>query len=185
MPSSSIQFHVDPVELLDLLKRWAGEEGLWCVTEVEPRSERVFDYGFPESGTWRRARQFMLRTEPFISQDARRNDFIAANSGCLIVAIGTLAENTLRETYMSAIIGREGPHARWRTAFGRARRELHRGAFLINSEVGRAWSPNHRYSDGAKRLATHGVELLAIAGEDRYEIAEDDSVPQGRPPLLI
>lgn len=177
MPRSSLQFHADPEELVStLLPRWiddAEDVHFLAVTQRPPY--RCASTGKPDISDPERGGMILANLRPIKSIEEKWLQVVDANPNSLTVIIGDLVEGGLRETLMG--MGTDDPAAlsRWRTAFRRARSELQKGAVFVNPIGDRFDTPNHRYSEGALKLARSGVPMLSITGGTTYELNQSSN----------
>jgi hypothetical protein len=165
----SLQFHADPDELLtELLPRWLSDKRVHVA--VEFANERPVRLDALTTATGVGARRVLVGLTPFKALDGPDGEFLRANHGFLVVEPGPLTEAGLRESVIGAITDQPEQRATWRSVLTRARRDLHKGAVLINAMGARFDEPSHLFSDGALALASQGVAMLAIGGGNRYEL---------------
>lgn len=177
MTSLSVQFHADPLEMIQsLVPRWLA--GVECYIALES--------GFPETRrTFLRVGELpsvdsigsvpdalFIRLQPFTSVGARNVEFLGANPGFLVIRPGKLDAEGLHETMMGAVTADAAALRAWRRVITRAKRDFQRGAIAINYRGDRFHQPSHPYTPGALALADTGVPILSLTGSVRYLLGE-------------
>ena len=176
MPSTSLQFHADPREVLDLAAEWSKADGLSVVLErffPQRKAVRVVggDFGaaIDELG---RVDQVVFGLSELSVVDGVETALV--NPDCMVLVVGSLSDKGLRESALGANSSNLAAIAAWRKILGRIRRQLLRGAVLVSwNDDGRYPKPNHRYTSGALALCSAGTAMLAFAGSNTYELGEE------------
>jgi hypothetical protein len=91
--------------------------------------------------------------------------FVEKNVGCLFLTPGPLTRDGLRESALTAVSSDEELIRRWRKLVRNVRAGMHEGATAHNPVTGGTRHvPSHRFTDGARLLASQGIKLLASGG---------------------
>jgi hypothetical protein len=172
-----LQFHAEHDELLDIAQGWIDRDELSVA--VERFYPEYMPVGVPKTMGLRAAvaeaapvKRFCLGRVPlnvdggFITPQ----DFLAINRECLAIALEPVSEDGLRETALATFAADERTLEHWIKLVLELEAAMHRGATAIHSVTGaRVPAPEHRHTPGAHRLAADGVQMLACAGETRFE----------------
>ena len=176
MPSTSLQFHAEPRELLELAAEWSSAENLSVVLErFFPEQMAVavlggdFESAIEELG---HVDQVVFGLDELSVVNGMETP--KANADCLVLVVGKLNGGRLRESALGVNSPNASVVATWREIIGRIKKQLLRGAVLVSwNDGGRHPSPNHRYTSAALELCRTGTEMLAFAGSNSYELGEE------------
>src|SRR5829696_7679776 len=105
MASLRFQFHADESELLALADEWSSESRLAVVVEQFFPSYRpvVVERGIAEAvSQLERVDRVCLDTAPFDVSATSAHEFVTRNMGCLVMSMGQLTDEGLRESALSA-----------------------------------------------------------------------------------
>lgn len=92
-------------------------------------------------------------------------EFLDKNPGSLVIEIGRLSADGLRESCLSARTEDEEAIRTWREVAGKLRKSTRAGAVAVNPMTGAtSFLRNHRFTAGAKALDEHGVVIRPVAG---------------------
>lgn len=167
MPDISIQFHSLPQELVELIRQFSDEAQPRLVSFCKrPFRSETFEVGlldkiFEDPETWR---VVFTAAAPILGGDSSLA-FMDSNPDCLILEIGRLTEAGLGESWLSARTSDAATAARWQLLAKRLRQITKAGALAVNPDTGATSRlRNHRYTDGALRLAQANVPILPGAG---------------------
>jgi hypothetical protein len=123
-----------------------------------------------------RVDRICLDTSPFDVSASGAHEFVTRNMGCLVLSIGQLTDEGLRESALSAVSDSADKMDLWRRLRQNAQARMHKEASVVNPRTGaRAEVPSHRHTHGAHQLAKRGCVMLAVAGTNRFEF--DDMAP--------
>lgn len=179
MPRTSIQFHADPDESIELATRWALEHDLTVVLEqffpdyqmtVSDAAERV-----SENGSRQVDRVALCHGDVDLTASSA-HEFVTRNPGCLFFSIGPRNGDGVRESSLSGTTDDPGTRELWKRLIKGAKTEMHVGATVKNpmSQASNR-APRHLHTRGAHALAEQGVTMLAAAGWNEFvfdDIAE-------------
>ncbi|MDG4823257.1 hypothetical protein O7635_15480 [Asanoa sp. WMMD1127] len=183
-----LQFHAAGPEAVAMVAGWAAELGLEAVLgrlfddRLVPARHGDFE---PALAALPNPDFVLLNRRPLQTGPGMNLSRLAlANPGSLILLLGRLADEGLRESSLGAVADDPADFALWRRLISRARRSMRRGAVVTNPVTQASMVlPSHRYTDEALRLQSAGVIMLAVGGWNTYRLlsvaeAPYDTVPK-------
>jgi hypothetical protein len=178
MPKTSIQFHADPDETIELASRWALEHGLTVVLErffPNYRAVVADQVGGDDGRGGGQVDRVALCMGDVDVTATSAHDFVTRNSGCLFFSIGPRNDDGVRESSLSGATDDPATFELWKRLIKTARAEMHVGA-TVKNPMSRASdrAPRHLHTTGAHALAKRGVTMLAAAGWNEFSF--DDIV---------
>lgn len=100
-------------------------------------------------------------------------EFVSKNQRALVIDVGTLQEGKLRESAIYAKTGEEGDIKMWRDLVADLRKRTHAGLWGLNSSTGaKHFYKQNRYTAAVAREAEHGLQLVPLAGSNRFFVEE-------------
>ncbi len=108
MASLQFQFHAEPSELIALADDWSSESHLAAVVEQFFPTYRplvVESRIAVAASQLERVDRMCLDTSPFDTSATSAHEFVTRNMGCLVLSIGQLTDDGLRESALSAVSG--------------------------------------------------------------------------------
>lgn len=177
MAKINLQFHAEPTELVSqLLPAWL--DGM----PVDLAAERFFPEYQVAAVTKEALRDLQqadvsrvaVSVRPLQLDVGSAADFVRANPDALVVTVGALTAEGLRESALAAWTDDKESLRCWRSVRQRAMNLLRSDAYAVNPASGaRQRAKDHFHSPGAATLAANGIPLLASAGWNRYELSAD------------
>ncbi|MWA07607.1 hypothetical protein F8568_046325 [Actinomadura sp. LD22] len=170
MMKVTLQFHGDRQEICAMAWEWACESGVLLVQErFNPTYQARLvsgvqkGSGSPEFGD--DIHRISLNP-PSVDLSATSSlDFVRRNPDSLFITLGEQSNSILRESFLAAMTDDLSFVALWKKLRERARRSMHKGAWVENTVSGaRSRVVNHYYTEGAKRLVEAGV--IPVGGTD-------------------
>jgi hypothetical protein len=176
MAKTSLQFHGEPTELLEMAAKWARDHQLSMAVEQFWPDARVVPVpdgdlaAIPES---MRVDRVWLSVKP-LDTYGPADEFADRNPDPLVLTLGKLSPDGLEESMAGAVTDDDAIMRVWRKILRKTRSELHKGAAVVNRRTGnRGEYPHHAYTEGALRLARDGVKMLVFSGNaNEYEFYE-------------
>jgi hypothetical protein len=163
----SFQFHATRDELASMTWAWAKEAGVPLVWESAGESgfrlelvspdRQSQDVGVHVSRIWLPARTPNLDV-------TNSGQFMAANADAFSVLLGQETDDFLRESLLGGATSDPAVMKSWRARRRSAVRGTSRGAWVVGATGVRARKDDHRFTPGAKALASAGKRMLALAG---------------------
>jgi hypothetical protein len=168
MADISIQFHALPEELLAFVRQIVADFDLHTVAlrfrpfDASALSKGRLDNCFSDESSYKRL-HFTIG-KPVLPA-AHELDFSDKNPDSLRLDIGTLGEDGLRESWLSARTENLAAIATWKKIAKRLKSLTEQGATAVNPKTGRMGpAKSHRFTEGAKRLEATGIPMLTITG---------------------
>jgi len=173
MPTISMQFHAEPNELMPLLVEGLAQATLLVALRDSPFSiSEIHDEveaarALQDSSV---SEVIMLTGRPDIQGVTSDDDLLRRHPGSLLLEIGRVRPQGLRESWLACKDASVADHARWRKV-GNALRRITIAGCQARDPVSGATSQmrNHRHTAGARSLAAKGVPILPAAGAARLE----------------
>jgi hypothetical protein len=168
MADISIQFFAMPLELLDFVRQFIRENGLYVVRITFPpydaKQVPVDLLADIFTNVERPPELAFTLTSPSIPPKGSQT-FCAQNPDALHLDIGSYDKKGLKESCLSARTANPAALAVWKQIAARLRRITKSGAKLANSETSdtriRKW---YRFTNGAIELHRAGTRLLSLNG---------------------
>lgn len=168
MADISVQLHALPEELLSFVRQIIADFGLHVTAlrfrpfDVSELSESQLDGCFLDDSPYKRLH---FTIEKPVLPVAHELDFGDKNPDNLRLDIGTLSEEGLRESWLSARTGNPGAFATWKKIAKRLKSLTEQGATAVNPKTGGTGPAKwHRFTEGARRLEATGIPMLTITG---------------------
>jgi hypothetical protein len=164
----SIAFHATPVELLEFLREVVSDFNLRVVAmrffpfdAYEVRFDQLPTVFSAEP----RVYQLGLTLDPPNLPAVSNRDFGENNPARLRFDIEIPTEAGLRQCWLTCRTSRFDAAMTWKEVAKRLKAITRTGVVAVNRDTGEAVPvASHRYTDGAKRLADSGIEMLPSAG---------------------
>jgi hypothetical protein len=168
MADISVQFHALPEELLSFVRQIVVDFGLYVVAlrfrpfDSSELSESQLDDCFSDKSPYKRLHFTVGKP---VLPVAHELDFGDKNPDSLRLDIGTLGEDGLRESWLSARTENPAAIAMWKQIAKLLKSLTEQGATAINPKTGGIGpAKGHRFTEGAKRLEATGIQMLTITG---------------------
>lgn len=168
MADISIQFHAMPEELRAFVRQIVADFDLLVVAlrfrpfDASELSGGQLDGCFSDDSPYKRL-HFTLG-KPILPV-AHELDFGDKNPDSLRLDIGTLDEDGVRESWLSARTENPAAITKWKKIAKRLKTITEQGATAINPKTGGVGPvKSHRFMEGAKRLEATGTPMLTITG---------------------
>ncbi len=181
MADISIQFHATSAELRAFVRQIVADFDLHIVAlrfrpfDASELSGGLLDGCFSDDSPYKRL-HFTLG-KPMLPV-AHELDFGDKNPDSLRLDIGTLDDDGITESWLSARTENPASIAKWKIISKRLKAITERGATAINPKTGGMGpAKNHRFTDGAKWLEATGTPMLTITG-----IVMKPGLPASEPP---
>lgn len=176
MPKISVQFHALPEEIIDYVKVWSKEFGLFIVIiELNPSFtvNLITDEEYKNNELCNARRICLYLKNPDLNQRSY-SEFLNKNPDCLSVAIGKYSENKLEES----IIGTQTQNTEslkiWKKIVKKFNANTLSGAWVINPyNKAKAFYKEHRYTESAKKLFKEGVNIVPVDGWNKYFLCHE------------
>lgn len=107
-------------------------------------------------------------SKPELGEFAQK-DFFGVNKNCILVEIGRLSENGLKQSAISTMTNDEFTYDFAKKIIRRLKSITKAGVATVNTESGaRAVSRTFRYTVGAEKLQNEQILMLAYAGGNKH-----------------
>ncbi|WP_406698140.1 hypothetical protein V5E97_04710 [Singulisphaera sp. Ch08] len=168
MADISINFHALPQELLSFLRQIAADFGLHIVAlnyrpfDAHKVPHNQLDNYFTLDSPYRR---FHLSLGEPVLPVKHELDFGDQNPNSLRLDVGTLNENGLEESWLSARTHSTTDIATWKKIARRLKGLTVEGATAFNPKTGLSGpSKKRRFTEGALKLVSAGTTMRSITG---------------------
>lgn len=175
MAKISLQFHAEPDEIVEFARSWAEGMQLQVAGKeigaewVEPIAAKDLR---PDSPAVAGVNLLYLAPAAAVLEASTSEEFHRRSPGALTIHIGERSADALRESFLGAITEKDAELTLWRRIRRQAVDSMRKGAWVVNPlSNARHEYKYHYYTEGAMRLASHGVRMLAIAGWNEYEFS--------------
>ena len=109
-----------------------------------------------------------------ISND--HNEFIKMQDNNLVIEIGKINENIIKESTIQ-IFSTTEIDSDWKRIINKFKKNLLRGAWVLNPyNNAREYYKNHMYTNNARLAYEKGVEICPIAGWNLYELTNEQKI---------
>jgi len=163
----SIEFHATEQELAEWLMQWCRGDGISLVAMTfQPFSvKEVKSAEVPVVLRDPNVRRLCLfASQPKLDIQSKL-EFERANDDELVLDVGRVSEEGLRESWLACRSDTPDALAKWRRIVKDLKAKTHAGVTAINRQNGvSAFYKSHRYSQGAKELEDAGTPILPIQG---------------------
>jgi hypothetical protein len=173
MPDVLVQFHADPSELINLAANWLQVDSVHMTTiQMQPFVASEVHNVSDLEAKWP-VPILSLTAWPPDLRATSWGEFLKRNTGALMLEVGKLDADGLRESSLSSRCGDEAVAQVWKR-FASQLRAITRAGVWVSTEDGehRQFYRNHRYTNGAKRLQASGIRILPVAGNTVIHLGE-------------
>lgn len=173
MTDIQVQFHADPIELIDLVSTWwlNGSVHMTAIQLRPFKASEVLDL-VELTAKWPVSMLAVTTWHPHVHVDSW-SGFLKQNPGALVLEVGPLCTDGLRESSLSSRCSDEAVAQVWKRFAGQLRKITHGGVW-VSTEDGqhRRFYRNHRYTEGARQLQSRGIRILPSAGNAHIHLGE-------------
>lgn len=176
MSKVTLQFHATRSDIYSMVARWSDEARLTIVGETFFPEYRVrvlaaADLADGEEEVLGDVNRVSLLRGAVDLQVVSAMEFVRKNPNGFIVDVPRVDDGKLRESILGGTTDDAELMRLWRNLKNRAKRSMHKGAWIVNDATGaQARATGHSYSSAAKELQDAGVVMVAYAGWVRYEL---------------
>lgn len=168
MGQINIQFHAKRVETVNFIRNIVKQYNLKAFGIIifpEYEAKEIF---LSDREKYEKYREIIVcKSWIDICNREQYHEYLNEKRGDLIILLGEDDETELVESSMGAL-STDHIDTLWKKVIAQFKKELLKGAYVINRNGSSGYYPNHWYTIGAKNAYEKGVIIKPLAGGNQY-----------------